>query len=359
LEFCNIFLSLVKSNCSNVKSNQTIIVANHTSKRHVKMYKRIITHADFDGVVCATICSHVFNIDFIVFTQPRLVNEAKIAITKEDIVCDLPFPLECGMWFDHHEGNLEELKYRNIDIESINGKFEAAPSCARVIYNYFSSMDLPDHFEPIVEETDIIDSFDYKDIEDWRRKTPGKTIEATIKLKEPSAQRKWAHLRNLVQNLKTRPIEEVSKMPSVRKRYRQYLDEEERMLEQIKKEIAFLPEDTEHRLIILDMTHYKHQPNVLKHLAYLVHPEAQAVLQISNLFSNHTKTNDLSFSMSLSLNLKTEEHSKDVGDIMRILNLGGGHPGAGAGVKHCSGKEEMVKTKDEIIHQIFKLFENQ
>lgn len=85
------------------------------------MYESIITHNDFDGVVSTVICSYVFKIDLIKFAGPSTISRAQITITEDDIVCDLPYPLKCGLWFDHHEGNLQELHYRNIDPVSIDG----------------------------------------------------------------------------------------------------------------------------------------------------------------------------------------------------------------------------------------------
>jgi len=325
------------------------------------MYKRIVTHADFDGIVSAALCSRSLNVNYYLFTQPRLVSEARISITKEDIVCDLPYPLECGLWFDHHDGNLDELVQRNILIKDIPGKFEIRDSCARVIYEYFKEKKthFPDFMEQTIVEADIIDSFNYDSIEQWRAETPGKIIDASIKVKEPSAERKWEHMRNLVRFFQDRPIEEIAAMASVRKRYKQYREEEERMIEQIREEIKFLPQDPEHHVILLDLTHHNRRPFLFKQLAYLEHPEAQAVLQVGNVFENSTKTNNLTFSMSLSLNMNKITHNKDIGDIMRTLNLGSGHPGAAAGTINCASKEEMQSTKEKLLDEIFNQFMKQ
>ncbi|MBN1465232.1 hypothetical protein JXA02_05685 [candidate division KSB1 bacterium] len=322
------------------------------------MYKRIITHADLDGVISAAICSYNLGIQFFMFTQPRLVSEAKISITKDDIVCDLPYPLECGLWFDHHDGNREELVYRKIEPENIPGRFEAINSCAHVVYDYFRAQDkqMPDFFLAAVAEADVIDAFNYKDIDDWRVETPGKIIDATIKVKEESAEQKWEYLRNLVRHFSNRPIDEIAKMTSVQKRYRSYCEEEQRMIEQIRDEISFLPQDADHKIIIIDLTHHNRRPMVFKQLAYLVHPECQAVLQVGNVYQDKTKTNDLMFSMSLSLNMNKTEHHKDIGDIMRQLNLGSGHPGAAAGTIACASKDEMLRTKMRMLNEIYDLF---
>ncbi len=320
------------------------------------MYKRIITHNDFDGVVSAAVCSQALGIDYIVFTGPRAVAEARISITTEDVVCDLPYPLECGLWFDHHEGNLEELQYRKIDPATVAGRFEIKESCSRVIYDYFQDRGLPAHFHDMIQEADIIDSFGYLSIEEWRTVTPGKIIDGAIRIRneQPEAQRQF--LRSLIGLLKERPIADVAKTPSVQKRYKTYQQEETQMLEQIQEEVSFLPQDPQQQLIVLDLTRHNKRPNLIKHLAYLLFPESLAVLEVKNVFRNDIKSNDLSFSMSLSLNLNSRSHHKDVGDIMRRLNIGSGHPGAGAGVLPCTSKEEMMRNKKKMLDQMYAMF---
>ena len=125
------------------------------------------------------------------------------------------------------------------------------------------------------------------------------------------------------------------------------------------RDISFLSQDKDHKIIILDLTHHNRRPMLFKQLAYLVHPECEAVLQVSNVFQDKTKTNDLTFSMSLSLNMNKIEHSKDIGDIMRSLNLGSGHPGAAAGTIACESKEIMLKTKDRLLNEIYERFVQQ
>jgi len=78
------------------------------------------------------------------------------------------------MWFDHHEGNLEDLKYRGIDPDSMPGAFSAKPSCTRVVFDFFSSKgSLPDRFSRLADEADVIDAFAYPGVEEWRRENAG------------------------------------------------------------------------------------------------------------------------------------------------------------------------------------------
>ena len=323
-------------------------------------FKRIITHNDFDGVASAAICSQALGVNYLIFTGPRAILDNKLSVTQQDVVCDLPCPMEVGLWFDHHEGNLEELQTRQIDTENIPGKFETRDSCASVVYEYFrSDHDFPEHFEQLVRETDIIDSFNYASIDEWRQETPAHIIDATIRIQEESAERKWQYLRQLVAHMKKFPLEHITKMPSVKKRYHQYRQEEDRMLELLKDDITFLPQDEAHDLIIIDLTRHNHRPRIVKNLAYLFHPEAKAVIEVKNVFEHQTKTNDLVFAMSLSLHYNQQLHAKHIGNIMRDLNIGGGHAGAGAGIVPCETKEEMLKTKTTILEEIYERFQNQ
>jgi hypothetical protein len=60
--------------------------------------------------------------------------------------------------------------------------------------------------------------------------------------------------------------------------------------------------------------------------------------------------------MSLSIHGNKPHHAKNIGEIMRTLNIGDGHPGAAAGTVRCRSKLEMLKKKKEILNQIFRLW---
>jgi oligoribonuclease NrnB/cAMP/cGMP phosphodiesterase (DHH superfamily) len=324
------------------------------------MYQSIITHNDFDGVVSAALCSHVFKIDRIYFAGPGNIARADLTITEQDIVCDLPYPLECGLWFDHHEGNLQELQYRNINLDSIRGKFDLQPSCARVIFNYFQNdRQLPAYFAPLVDETDKIDSFNYQSVAEWRTETPAKIIDATIRSRSGDLLEKRSYLKRLVFWLRGTPVEQVVENQEVMRRYQDYLSEEHEMLKIIEQNSYFLSQDAQQEIIILDFTNFSRPGFVIKNLAYLLYPQALAVLEIKNIFNRGIKSNDLSLSLSLSLNLNQVNHAKEVGEIMRELNIGDGHKGAAAGKLMCASKNEMLRQKQFILDRIFEMWKEQ
>ncbi len=324
-------------------------------------YEKIVTHNDFDGVVSASLCSWVLKIQKVVFTGPLTITRSQITITEKDVVCDLPYPLQCGLWFDHHEGNLQELALRKIDSKSIPGRFDLKPSCSRVVYEYFSERgEFPPYFGKAVEEADVIDSFSYSSIEDWRRETPGRLIDLTLKAPFQSAEDKGNYMRNVVQQLRGRPIEEVFQLDFVQKRLKQYQEEEGRILRIIRDASYFIEQDENKEVVVIDLTSYQRRPHLIKNLAFLIYPEALGVLEVYNLMDyQRVKSNHLGFSMSLSINGNRPDQSKNIGEIMRVLNIGDGHPGAAAGTFHCKSKQEMLKKKKELLEQIFRIWASQ
>ncbi|MBM4306995.1 MAG: hypothetical protein FJ115_12310 [Deltaproteobacteria bacterium] len=323
-------------------------------------YEKIITHNDFDGIISAALCAQALGVGKILFAGPITILRSQITITEKDIVCDLPYPLQCGLWFDHHEGNLQELEYRKIDPASIPGRFDLKLSCSRVVFEYFSNrIDLPPYFVQAVDEADIIDGFTYSSIEEWRRETPGKMIDLTLKVHFSSAEEQASHMRNLVRELRDRPIEKVSRLDFVQKRLKQYQEEEGRMLKVIRDSSYFIEQDEKREVVVIDLTYYQRRPLLIKNLALLIYPEAKGVLEVYNLTERGVKSNHLGFSMSLSINGNRSDKRKNIGEIMRTLNIGDGHPGAAAGNVRCRSKQEMLKKKKEILDQIYKLWSNQ
>jgi oligoribonuclease NrnB/cAMP/cGMP phosphodiesterase (DHH superfamily) len=327
----------------------------------LKEYEKIVTHNDFDGILSASLCTWVLKIQKVIFTGPLTITRSQITITEKDVVCDLPYPLQCGLWFDHHEGNLQELALRKIDSKSIPGRFDLKPSCSRVVYEYFSERGaFPPYFDKAVEEADVIDSFSYSSIEDWRRETPGRTIDLTLKAPFQSAEDKANYMRNLVQQLRGRPIEEVSHLDFVQKRLKQYQEEEGRMLRIIRDASYWIELDEKKEVVVIDLTSYQRRPYLIKNLAFLIYPDALGVLEVYNLMDHQrVKSNHLGFSMSLSINGNRPDRNKNIGEIMRTLNIGDGHPGAAAGTLRCKSKQEMLKKKKEFLEQIFKIWSSQ
>jgi hypothetical protein len=317
---------------------------------------RIVTHDDLDGVVSAALLSLALDINSFFFTGPVSIQDGRTRTSEQDTVCDLPCPVRVGMWFDHHPGNLEDLNLRGITPEDIPGEFAAQPSCARVIYSYFGGkVNFPEYLEETVTGTDRVDSFDYRSMEEWREPTPERLLSDSIFV--ASLERgSYSYLERLVRFLRDGPMKKALEDPGICAAVERYKTLEENSLRLFEKDSGFHPDDPGQQIVVVDLTRHNRRPEVIRGAAFILYPESWAVLLVMSNFARGRKTNDLSLSMSLSYLMNRRKHSKDIGEIMRSLNIGDGHPGAGAGRIQCRSKDEMLKAKEETIERIIGMW---
>ncbi len=95
---------------------------------------RLITRADFDGLVCAVLLVEVGIVDSYQFAHPKDVQDGKVEVTTNDVLANVPFSKGCGLWFDHHESEMEK---DNFDKLAYKGKVSHAASTAQVIWDYY------------------------------------------------------------------------------------------------------------------------------------------------------------------------------------------------------------------------------
>jgi hypothetical protein len=319
----------------------------------------IVTHDDFDGVAGAALLSWGFEIDEIRFAGPITIAKAEIPITLQDIVCDLPYPLECGMWFDHHIGNLEELKLRGIDAEKIPGRFAEARSCVRVIYDYFATQDsMPEDFSELADVSDLIDSFAYETLDQWREDTAANRIDRAIKSGSESRQAHARFLRSIVFGLRDLSLSEVASRDEILDRAQRYQLSEAKMLDTIQKYRVQIPEDSNGELYVIDTTAFLQPARLDKKLIGLVDRTASGYVEIKPVFREGRKSNNVAVSMSLALHMQQREHKKDCGEVMRVLNIGDGHRGAAAGVLQGSSAHDLQRARAELPGEILRIWKS-
>ena len=115
---------------------------------------RLITRADFDGLACATILKDLGVIDHWKFVHPKDLQDGKVDITDRDVLTNVPYVPGCSLWFDHHSSEEERLGW---DIK-FEGDSRAAPSAARVVYDYYGGEEAMPHFAEMVLAVDKVDS---------------------------------------------------------------------------------------------------------------------------------------------------------------------------------------------------------
>jgi len=115
---------------------------------------RLLTRSDFDGLACGTMLKELGLIDKWKFVHPKDLQDGLIEVTSEDILCNVPYAEGCKMWFDHHSSEGERLD----EYVSVEGESRLAPSCARVVYDYFKGEQTLPRFAGMIEYVDKVDS---------------------------------------------------------------------------------------------------------------------------------------------------------------------------------------------------------
>ena len=132
------------------------------------------------------------------------------------------------------------------------------------------------------------------------------------------------------------------------------------MLRIIRDASCFNEEDRKKEVVVIDLTSYRRRPHLIKNLAFLIYPEALGVLEVYSLTDHQgVKCNHFGLSMALSIQGNRKDQGKNIGEIMRTLNIGDGHPGAASGTVRCQSKQEMLKKKKGYLDQIFRLWSSQ
>jgi nanoRNase/pAp phosphatase (c-di-AMP/oligoRNAs hydrolase) len=119
---------------------------------------RLVTRSDFDGLVCAVLLRSLDMIDDIDFVHPKDVQDGAVAITERDILTNLPYAARAHVVFDHHHS--EALRAGGAATNHIIDP--AAPSAARVVYDYFGGSEaFPQVSGELMRAVDQADSADY------------------------------------------------------------------------------------------------------------------------------------------------------------------------------------------------------
>src|SRR5688572_10652217 len=174
---------------------------------------RLVTRGDLDGLTCAVLITACEDIGEIMLVHPQDITDRRLAIDDEDIIANLPYQSGVGKWFDHHVlTDANEQPPQQFD-----GRYGLAPSAARMVYEYY----LPQHpelrrHERLLQETDRLDSaqLTLDDVLDPRGHILlGYTLDPRTGLGAYHD-----YFKQLVEWLRTKPIEEILELPEVQER---------------------------------------------------------------------------------------------------------------------------------------------
>jgi hypothetical protein len=198
---------------------------------------RLITRSDFDGLACGALLEALGLIDDFLFVHPKDIQDGLVQAGPNDVVANVPFIPGCKLWFDHHASEKIRLG-KDFDAD---GESRPAPSCARVIYEYYGGAQKLGKFEPLVNAADKVDSAQLSADEimnprGWvllgflsdPRTGLGRVRDFRIS--------NYELMRRLCsESSLSRPVEEILALPDVKERVDVYFQQHNQFIEMVKK----------------------------------------------------------------------------------------------------------------------------
>lgn len=270
---------------------------------------RIVTRADFDGVVCAVLLYDAEEINEPVkWVEPNDMQKGKVKIKQGDIVANLPYHPDCSLWFDHH--------FTNQEVKNFKGAFKIAPSAAGVIFDYYQGAFDRDYKE-LVRQADKIDAADLSQEEVRHPEAhPYILLSMTISSHQRSDEPYWNHL---VELLRKTDISGVMADPDVQKR----CDEVVRRNQAYKTHLA---ENTrmEGAVAFTDLRAFEKAPTGNRFLVYSMFPDTVVHVRVRYAADDPDKV-----IVNAGHSIFNRNCNVNVGTLLARYG-GGGHAGAGS-----------------------------
>lgn len=190
---------------------------------------RLVTRADFDGVVAGGLLIELGLVDDVLFAEPKAMQDGLVQITGNDITTNLPYVEGVHLCFDHHVSETERVGERANHIIS-----PTAPSAARVVYDYFGGKDkFPSIPDDLMVAVDKADSAQYNE-EDILAPDPWTML--NFILDPRTGLSRFEHfeisheqlMKDMMVYVRHHPVEEILTIPDVEERVHLYMEHEEK-----------------------------------------------------------------------------------------------------------------------------------
>jgi nanoRNase/pAp phosphatase (c-di-AMP/oligoRNAs hydrolase) len=105
-------------------------------------------------MTCGAILEYLGLINEWKFVHPKDIQDGLVEATDNDVLANIPYINGCKLWFDHHSSESERLG----SDAYFEGVSRQAPSCARVVYEYYGGEAKLGRFAEMIHYVDKVDS---------------------------------------------------------------------------------------------------------------------------------------------------------------------------------------------------------
>jgi len=285
---------------------------------------RLVTRADFDGLVCGALITRFETIDSYLFVEPKFMQDGLVEIKNGDVIANLPYHPNCTLWFDHHITNTTPDFPRPIMLGK--GGFRLAPSAARVVYEYYTEPSDPNsaarlgflnsqRMTYLLKEADRIDAgkLERQDVLDPQGYV---LISMTTDGKHAGDQPYWL---KVIELLRDASLEETLNDAEVKRRCRQVRDEQEKL-----RKILLERTSLKGNVIYCDLRGAGEIPEGNRFLIFTLFPEGNIQVKVAYDTQRENTT-----AISVGYNIFNPTSQVNVGALLKNYG-GGGHKVVGS-----------------------------
>lgn len=288
---------------------------------------RLVTRADFDGLVCGALITKFEQIDSYLFVEPKFMQDGLVEVRSGDIIANLPYHPNCTLWFDHHITNT--MPEFDRPIVPGKGGFRLAPSAARVVYEYYT--ELAASRDPIVgaqrageierflttermkyllQEADKVDAGQLSR-EDVMNPQGYVLVSMTTDGRYAEDEAYW---RRIIDLLRDKSLEETIHDPEVASRCQKVLDYQEKL-----RAILLKNTTVKGNVIYVDLRQVHDLPDGNRFLLFTLFPQGNIAVKVSYDTQRENTT-----AISVGYNIFNKTSSVNVGELLQRYG-GGGH----------------------------------
>jgi nanoRNase/pAp phosphatase (c-di-AMP/oligoRNAs hydrolase) len=279
---------------------------------------KLLTRSDFDGLACGAILLYLGIIDDWQFVHPKDIQDGLVKATENDILANIPYIPGCKIWFDHHSSETERLG-KTAYFEGVSRK---APSCARVVYEFYGGDEKLGRFAEMIRYVDKVDSANLTANE--ITKPSGWVLLGFIMDPRTGLGRfrnftisNYDLMKELARSCASKNIEEIMTMPNVMEREKAYFEQEKLFREMLEKYVK-----VDKNVIIADLRGVDpiHAGN--RFLMYTIFPEQNISVWIVD------GRNKQNCAITVGYSIINRSATVDVGSLL-LKYGGGGHAQVG------------------------------
>ena len=302
---------------------------------------RLVTRADFDGLVCGALVTKLETVDSYLFVEPKFMQDGRVEVRRGDIITNLPYHPNCSLWFDHHITNTTP-DFPN-PIMPGKGGFRLAPSAARVVFEYYTETATPSDPEVnsrvaylnsermtyLLEETDRIDAGKLER-EDVLNPQGYVLISMTTDGKRAEDEPYWLKVIAL---LREASLAEMMRDTEVAKRCQQVLDDQEKL-----KAILLERTTLQGNVIYCDLRGIHEIPEGNRFLIFTLFPQGNIQVKVADDSQRENTT-----AISVGYNIFNPTSNVNVGDLLKKYG-GGGHKVVGSSRVPNEKAEQTIRA---------------